>query len=142
MLQRRRNRPGPAARGYDRDWFRARARHLRDNPYCLMCLKQGQWVLAEHVDHNETIRARPDLRLEPSNFYSLCARHHNLLTARYDEGDLRGACGIDGLPLVGDHPWSQNNIADAIAVVNRPFAKQPSPPGLAARLKRRAITGK
>lgn len=142
MAYRRRNRPSPTARGYDRDWFRARARHLKANPYCLMCLRQGQWVHAEHVDHNETIRARPDLRLEPSNFYSLCARHHNLLTAVYDQQELRGACDINGLPLDPSHPWAQQNVIDAVSVTNDTSKHKPPPPGLAARLKRRAITGR
>lgn len=139
---RARNRPGMAERGYDRAYFRARAIHMRDNPWCAMCLKKGRWVKAEHCDHLETIRARPDLRLDPKNFVSLCARHHDILTMSFDAGDLRGAVDEQGYPLDPNHPWAQPTPEKAMETVNKPFERGPAPPGLTAALKRRAVRGR
>lgn len=142
MVQRKRNRPAWQGRGYSRDYFKARARHMRDHPWCEMCAHMGKWVKAEHCDHIETVQARPDLRIDPRNFQSLCGRHHDILTAAFDSGDLRGACDENGLPLDPRHPWAQASPQAALDTVNIPFAPSPPPPGLAAALKRRAVRGR
>lgn len=131
-----------AERGYDKAYFRARAIHMKQHPWCEMCAKKGKWVKAEHCDHTETVRARPDLRLDPKNFVSLCAPHHDLLTMAFDAGDLRGAVDVNGYPLDPSHPWAQPTPEKAMETVNTPFAKKPAPPGLAAALKRRAVRGR
>lgn len=131
-----------AERGYDKAYFRARAIHMKRHPWCEMCLRKGVWTRAAHCDHIETVRARPDLRLDPDNFQSLCGPHHDLITVAFDSGDLRGACDDNGMPLDPRHPWAQATPEAAMATVNRPFEKMPAPPGLAARLKRRAVRGR
>jgi hypothetical protein len=138
----RRPRGSMAERGYTKEYFKARARHMRDHPWCEMCAHKGVWTKAAHCDHNETIRARPDLRLDPSNFVSLCERHHDLLTAVFDTGDLRGAVDEAGYPLDPSHPWAQATPEAAMETVNKPFAKRTPPPGLTAALKRRAVRGR
>jgi 5-methylcytosine-specific restriction protein A len=131
-----------AERGYDKAYFRARALYMKDHPWCEMCARKGKWVKAEHCDHIETIKSRPDLRLDPKNFQSLCGSHHDLLTMSYDAGDLRGACDEDGLPLDPRHPWAQSTPEAAMATANAGFVRAPAPPGLAAKLKRRAVRGR
>lgn len=130
-----------AERGYDKDWFRARAKHLKASPWCVMCLKSNVYTRAKHVDHIVTIRQRPDLRLDPRNFQSLCDRHHDLITASIDSGDLRGAVNVEGEPLDPRHPWAQATTEEMIDTVNRPFVREPAPPGVTALLKRQALGG-
>lgn len=134
-------RSSAALRGYDKDWWRLRARHLRANPWCVWCMRQGKQVKGQHVDHIETIREAPLRRLDPMNLQTLCERHHGLLTDAFDSGDMRGACDDDGLPLDPTHPWAQTNAAQALANVNTRFMPQRAPPGLAAKLKMRAVRG-
>ena len=76
-------RPSMAARGYDRDWYRLRAAILRANPVC-SCGEPTRVV-----DHVQSIRSRPDLRLVASNCRALCKRCHDQRTAR-DQGFGRG----------------------------------------------------
>lgn len=71
-------RPSREARGYDRDWYRFRALFLKDNPIC--CCGCGQ--PAQVVDHIQTIRERPDLRLVASNCRPMTKRCHDRHTAR------------------------------------------------------------
>jgi 5-methylcytosine-specific restriction protein A len=77
-------RPSAAARGYDQDWFKFRARFLRDHPICC-CGCGGR---AEVVDHIESVRARPDLRLVASNCRPMTKPCHDRRTAR-DQGFAR-----------------------------------------------------
>jgi 5-methylcytosine-specific restriction protein A len=42
---------------------------------------------ASDVDHIKPITERPDLRLDPSNFRSLCGPCHGKRTADYERGD-------------------------------------------------------
>jgi len=73
-----RQRGTPAERGYDKDWYRFRAGFLRDNPICC-CGCGGK---AEVVDHIESIRKRPDLRLVASNCRPMTKPCHDRRTAR------------------------------------------------------------
>lgn len=104
-------RAGNAKRGYDRDWFRLRARHLRAHPLCVVCGAKG-----EHVDHVQPIRVAPHRRLDPFNLQTLCERHHNRITQAFDKGNLRGACRPDGTPLDPDHPWQADDGKNASPV--------------------------
>jgi 5-methylcytosine-specific restriction endonuclease McrA len=67
----------PAARGYDKDWFRLRAKHIAAHPLCNVCGAKG-----EHVDHIMTIRDHPERRLDPTNLRTLCHSCHSRRTAR------------------------------------------------------------
>jgi hypothetical protein len=135
-------RQSPTERGYDVVWEKARAKHLRAEPYCRMCAMKGKLVKAVLVDHVIAIRQRPDLRLNPRNFMSLCQPHHDLLTFSIDAGDLRGATDFEGNPLDPAHPWNAADNADAIGRANQPFKRQAPPVGLTALLKRQALGGR
>lgn len=74
-------RPNRHARGYDADWVKLRAKHLKANPACVVC-----GAPATTVDHKISVRARPELRLVPSNLQSMCASCHGRKTVREDGG--------------------------------------------------------
>jgi len=99
-------RPSSAKRGYDSDWKRVRALHLRGNPFCIVCGELGN-----EVDHIVSIRENPELRLEPSNLRTFCKKHHSRRTV-YDQGWHQGKrpaseIAPDGMPTDPDHPWNK-----------------------------------
>lgn len=65
-------RPNARARGYDREWERARDDYLLAYPSCRRC---GQ--KATVVDHIVSIRRAPHRRLDRTNFQSLCTACHS-----------------------------------------------------------------
>lgn len=65
-------RPSAAARGYDADWRKLRAAHLKAHPRCVRCGDP-----ARDVDHIEPIRVAPLRRLDPGNLQSLCKPCHS-----------------------------------------------------------------
>src|SRR6187399_1571674 len=133
-------RPTRAARGYDGAWFKVRGHHLKYFPFCVICARMGRQVRGEHVDHIITVRENPLLRLDPRNLQTLCAKHHAMITAAFDSGDLRGACDEFGQPLDPRHPWAQISPEMAMETVNAPIVeKRFGPPGLGARLKRATV---
>jgi hypothetical protein len=126
----------PRQRGYDPDWTKLRAFHIRRHPFCVVT---GCGKRAAHVDHVVPIRRDPSRRLDPTNLQSLCHKHHSILTAAYDRETIRGACDADGMPVDPAHPWAQGNNAAAIRAANA----RPAPdPDFAAELKRRAVRRK
>lgn len=70
-----------ASRGYDAAWRKARSNHLAQHPLCKFCEERGLICAAVDVDHVVPIALRPDLRLDPTNFRSLCKPCHSSLTA-------------------------------------------------------------
>jgi 5-methylcytosine-specific restriction endonuclease McrA len=78
-----RTRPSRQARGYDSDWYRLRNAYIAAHPCCCMC-----GAPADDIDHIESIREHPELRLEWSNLRALCRHHHSQRTAR-DHGFAR-----------------------------------------------------
>lgn len=77
-------RPSAHRRGYDAVWKRLRLQVLAEEPLCRFCLSEGRVTPAAHVDHIETVRARPELRLVRSNLRALCAPCHNARSGRKD----------------------------------------------------------
>jgi hypothetical protein len=65
--------------GYDRRWMKLRARKLRLNPIC-------EWPdcdhAAEHVHHIDGRGCRGPRGYDMGNLMSLCAAHHNPISAR------------------------------------------------------------
>lgn len=117
----------------DARWKRLAKRHLKAHPWCSVV---GCEERAFHVDHIETIEEAPHRRLDPTNLQGLCANHHNVVTAAYDSGTIRGACDANGSPLDPEHPWNQPSNRAATEAVNQPPSADPQ---LAARLKRRFV---
>jgi 5-methylcytosine-specific restriction protein A len=74
-----RQRPPPAARGYDADWRRCRKLFIAKHP---TCCTPGCGKPTVDVDHIVSIRDRPDLRLSWSNLRPYCHPHHSERTAR------------------------------------------------------------
>lgn len=66
------SRPNAAKRGYNYRWQKASKAHLRANPLCVECLRDGITKAAECVDH--TIPHKGDYKLfwDRSNWQSLC----------------------------------------------------------------------
>jgi len=68
-------------RGYDADWRKLRAAHLKRQPNCVICGKPGNTV-----DHIKRVRDFPELRLDPRNLQTLCASHHSSTVQRQERG--------------------------------------------------------
>jgi 5-methylcytosine-specific restriction endonuclease McrA len=73
-------------RGYDGSWQQLRKQHLASHPFCSACADEGVTRIARVVDHIQSLRERPDLRLDPINLQSLCWPCHNRKTNKYDRG--------------------------------------------------------
>lgn len=120
-LLRQKLRPTSSEAGYDRDWKRARARHLASHPRCIV---EGCTRPATDVDHILSVRERPDLRLEPSNFRSMCHAHHAQRTAREQGFARTGALNASSsdAPLRGArHPeWLRPSIVPLTLVCGAP----------------------
>ncbi len=69
-------------RGYGAAWQRIRRSWLAENPLCVTCNDNGRIVSATVVDHIVPMaRGGPN---DSSNYQSLCARCHNVKTAKHD----------------------------------------------------------
>jgi len=75
-------RPSSRARGYDTAWERLRNWYLKQNPLCIDCQGAGIVRPAVVVHHIEPVDERPDLRLDPQNFRSLCFSCHEIFHSR------------------------------------------------------------
>lgn len=71
-------------RGYDYEWTKTSANHLRRFPLCAECDRDGRTVMATVVDHKIPVRHRPDLRLDRQNHWSLCDHCHNGMKRRLE----------------------------------------------------------
>jgi len=67
---------------YDAAWKRCRSLFLKANP---MCCAAGCTNPATEVDHIQTVKDRPDLRLHWSNLRAFCKSHHSRRTI-YEQG--------------------------------------------------------
>lgn len=119
--ERQRLRPGSADRGYDAEWKRARAIHLANHPWCTV---EGCSERATDVDHVQSVQERPDLRLDPANFRSMCHRHHAQRTAREQGFARHGEGNSINAPLRGArHPeWLRPSIVPLTLVSGAPGA--------------------
>ena len=65
-------RPNSSQRGYNREWANARARFLRQHPYCVAC-----GALASLVDHKTPHRGDQTIFWDKSRWQSLCTPCHS-----------------------------------------------------------------
>ncbi len=72
-------RPSSTERGYDADWRKVRKQFLAANPICCV---PGCGARATEADHMQSVRERPDLRLQWTNMRAMCKTHHSRRTAR------------------------------------------------------------
>jgi 5-methylcytosine-specific restriction enzyme A len=76
-------RESAAARGYGRQWRKARAAYLAVHPLCVMCEAAGDVTPATVVDHRVHHEGPHDrLFWDQENWQSLCKRCHDRKTAR------------------------------------------------------------
>lgn len=64
-------------RGYDAKWRQIRAYHLKHNPLCVYCLKNGITKQATVVDHIQAHKGNKTLFYDTNNLQSLCSVCHN-----------------------------------------------------------------
>lgn len=98
-------RPTAQARGYNKQWQDIQRKHIHSHPLCARCGHPGTLV-----DHIQPIKAAPQLRLDPNNLMTLCARCHGIKTARKDYGKSSGIMpdtNYLGYPTDPEHPWNQ-----------------------------------
>src|SRR4029077_15970494 len=76
-------------RGYDADWKRLRADHLKREPLCRPCLATHMRPPGAVVDHIKDIATHPRLRLVDENLQSMCAPCHNRKTHYTQRGRAR-----------------------------------------------------
>jgi hypothetical protein len=87
-------------------WKRLRAAQLAASPLCAMCVKLGRVNPAGVVDHKRPHRGDEELFFDAANLQSLCKLCHDGAKQQLEKtGRLRG-CGLDGLPLDGNHHWN------------------------------------
>lgn len=106
-------------RGYDNDWERAAEAFRRRYPFCAECEHKGLTILCDAVDHKIPVKCRPDLRMVPSNWWSLCNLCHNGIKRRM-EGYAIKAGLIDKLPAWCDDPSTR----PPALLVDRPSRKE------------------
>lgn len=93
-------------RGYDARWERASADHRRRFPICVECERHEFIVVCDVVDHKIPVSERPELRMDPANWWSLCHSCHNGIKRRM-EAYAKKAGLIDKLILWCDDPSSR-----------------------------------
>lgn len=72
-------------RYYGTAWKRIRDRHVRENPFCEMCRKEGRLVMVEQVHH--IVPLAEGGTHDRSNLMSLCKACHNKVhNERGDKG--------------------------------------------------------
>lgn len=81
---------GSTARGYGYQWQQARARHLRGQPLCVMCLAAGRVEPATVVDHITPHRGDQSLFWNEANWQSLCDHHHSSDKQRDESAGVGG----------------------------------------------------
>ena len=90
-------------RGYGYDWEKRSARFRAKNPVCVECERKGIYVLVDVVDHKIPVTIRPDLRLDPKNWWSICHSCHNGIKRRMEAYAVKAGM-VDFLPLWCDDP--------------------------------------
>lgn len=95
-----------AQRGYgSARWKKARATHLKREPFCRLCAERGKRTKADTVDHIKPHRGDSRLFWDTSNWQSLCRTCHSSVKQRLEATGVRPGCDEDGLPLDSSHHW-------------------------------------
>lgn len=82
----REHRPSAAARGYGRDWQKARAAYLAEHPLCVDCQARGLIRSATVVDHVVPHKGDQAIFWDVGNWQGLCTPCHDRKTATRDGG--------------------------------------------------------
>lgn len=90
-------------------WARLRAAKLSASPLCEPCEWRGVKRPAKAVDHIISIASGGPAFPELDQLRSMCWPCHSIKTNALDRAGGKGVafkgCGVDGLPLDGDHPF-------------------------------------
>ena len=82
-----------------RRWRRRALRHLRDNPFCVMCLRAGGvYTAATVADHIRPHRGDP-VAFWTGKLQSLCPPHHGADKQREELLSRPLAVDLDGWPI-------------------------------------------
>lgn len=93
-------------RGYDSTWVKRTEIYRKSHPFCAECHHFGRVELCDVIDHKIPVRDRPDLRLDPQNWWPLCHRCHNGIKAKMERAARRMEM-IDLLPIWCDDPTTR-----------------------------------
>jgi 5-methylcytosine-specific restriction protein A len=88
------------------EWRRIRNSHLKSEPLCRFCRKEGKTTIANQVDHIEPCGDDFGLQRDRNNLRSLCSYHHAPLRHDHSRGFSK-AIGVDGLPVDERHPFNR-----------------------------------
>jgi len=110
-------RGSPSERGYDRTWQQLRKLKLATDPWCEIkthCANLSlTHQLATEVDHIQTVRDYPELRLVWSNLRSACKRCHSARTMRDLRDKQRQPAGaVKNFSAISRIPLGPLNIHD------------------------------
>ena len=75
-----------SGRGYGSRWQKVSKQFLRENKFCVMCLRESppRYTLATVVDHIVPHRGDNHLFWDRGNWQPLCKRHHDIKTGNED----------------------------------------------------------
>jgi 5-methylcytosine-specific restriction enzyme A len=92
---------------YGRQWRKARALFLAEQPLCAYCHREGRVTAATVVDHVTPHRGDPGLFWDAGNWQPLCKIHHDRVKQCEELGQIDGSAGFDGFPVSPNHPWNR-----------------------------------
>lgn len=112
---------GSTAKGYGYRWQQARADHLRRQPLCVFCQRDGRLVAATVVDHVKPhrlkealeggdaiqIKAAQRLFWDRGNWQSLCKQCHDSTKQRLEKSGRVAGCDVAGVPADPGHHWNR-----------------------------------
>jgi hypothetical protein len=99
-----------AERGYDGQWEVASTNYRKLNPLCVPCLLVQRVRAVGCVDHIVPIHSCPELRMEVTNWASMCARCHGRKTRTEPQGRWEPRYDrivVCGLPGTGKTTWAR-----------------------------------
>jgi len=86
-----------------RRWRRKSREHLKANPWCVECLKEGKHVVAKICDHVIPHNEDPHV-FWYGDLQSLCATHDSAMKQRSEIRGYSTQVGVDGWPVDPLHP--------------------------------------
>lgn len=75
---------------YGNKWRKVRAVHLRQNPLCVICEKNGMSVSATEVDHIKRHEGDVDIFWDDNNWQGLCKPCHSRKTMKEVMANKKG----------------------------------------------------
>lgn len=89
----------------NRKWIKLAKAILSQYPMCALCGKIGRDTPATVVDHIKPHKGDYDLFWSVDNLQALCKTCHDSQKRQQEINGYSQACGVDGYPIDGGHPW-------------------------------------